>query len=151
MNREVLRSEEKQFKQFLMHISLSAQFSHSLLTDSLWPHRLQHTRLPCPSPTPSAYSNSCPLGQNCDPTISSSVIPFSCLQSFLESGSFPISQLFTSGGQNIGVGFSISPSNEYSGLISFKIDWMDLLAVQGTLKSVLQQFKSINSSMISFL
>ena len=77
--------------------------------------------------------------------------PFSsCLQSFPESGSFPMSQFFTPGGKSIG--FSISPSNEYSGLICFRIHWFDVLAVQGTLKSLLQnQFKSINSSMLSFL
>ena len=108
------------------------------MSDSLWPHGLQHTRLPCPSPTPKACSNSCPLSQWSHPTISSSVIPFSCLQSFLASGSFPMSQFFTSRGQSIGISFSISPSNEYSGLISFRMDWLDLLAVQGTLKSLLQ-------------
>ena len=81
-------------------------------------------------------SNSCSLSQWCHSTISSSVIPFSsCLQSFLASGSFPVSQLFA-------FSFSISPPNEYSGLISFKIDWFDLLAVQGTLKSVLQHHSS---------
>ena len=77
--------------------------------DSLWPHGLQHTRLPCSAPTPQAYSNSCPSSQWCCPTISSSVIPFSsCLQSVPASGSFPISQFFTSGGQSIGVSASAS-------------------------------------------
>ena len=91
-------------------------------------------------PTPGAYSNSCPSSQWCHPTISSSVIPFSsCLQSFPSSGSFPLSQFFASGCQSIGVfSFSISPSNEYSGLISFRIDWFDLLAIQETLKNLLQ-------------
>ena len=198
---------------------------------------MRHARLPCPSPTPRACSNSCPLSQWGHTTISSSVIPFStCLQSFPASGSFPMGQFFTSGGQSIGssasasvllmniqdwfpffsfsdffhsslswdieysslcyiVGpclciilirvywyqvhpklpihpslppsiflsirvfscelvlpirwpkywsfsFSISPSNEYSGLISFTIDWLDLLAVQGTLKSLLQHHSS---------
>ena len=65
------------------------QFSHSVVSDSLWPHGLQHARLPCPSPTPRTYSNSCPLSQWCHPIISSSVIPFSCLQSFPATGSFP--------------------------------------------------------------
>ena len=84
-------------------------FSCSVGSDSLWPHGLQHTRLPCPSPTPGAYSNSCPLSQWCYPTISSSVIPFSsCPQSFPASGSFPVSQLITSGGQNIRVSVSAS-------------------------------------------
>ena len=74
------------------------------MSDSLWPHRLQHTRPPCPSPTPGVYSNSCPLSQWCHPTISSSIDPFSShLQSFPASGSFPMSQFFTSGGQSIGV------------------------------------------------
>ena len=87
----------------------SVQFSHSVMSDSLWSHRLQHTRPPCPSPTPRVYSNSCPLSQWCHPTISSFVIPFSsCLQSFPASGSFQISQLFASGGQSIGVSASTS-------------------------------------------
>ena len=105
---------------------------------------LQHTRLPCPSSTPGAYSDSCPLSQRCHPTLSSSVIPFSShLQSFPASGSFPVSQFFTSGDQSIGsFSFSISPSNEYSGLISFRMHWLDLLAVQGTLKSLLQHHSS---------
>ena len=82
----------------------SLQFSCSVASSSLWPHGLQHTRPPCPSPIPGACSDSCPLSQWCHPTISSSVIPFSsCLQSFPASGSFPMSQLFASGGQNIGV------------------------------------------------
>ena len=89
----------------------SVQFSsiHSVVSDSLWPHGLQHTRLPCPSPTPGAYSNSCPLSRWCHPTILSSVVPFpSCLQSFPASGSLPMSQFFTSGGQSIGVSASSS-------------------------------------------
>ena len=80
------------------------QFSHSVMSDSLRPHGLQHARLPCPSPTPGAYSSSCPLSQWCHPTISSSVIPFSSrLQSFPASGSFPMSQFFVSAGQYVGV------------------------------------------------
>ena len=87
----------------------SVQFSHSVVSDSLWPHRLQHTRPPCSSPTPTAYSNSCPSSQWCHPTISSCVIPFSsCPQSFPASGSFPMSQLFASGGQSIAVSASAS-------------------------------------------
>ena len=83
---------------------LSSQFSHSVLSDSLRPHGLQQDRLPCPLPTPGAYSNPCPLSRWCHPTISSSVIPFSsCLQSFPASGSFPMCQFFASGGQSIGV------------------------------------------------
>ena len=85
------------------------QFSCSVVSNSLWPHGLQHTRLLCPLPTPGAYSNSCPLSQWCHPTISSSVIPFSsCLQSFPASGSFQVSQFFTSDGQSAGVSASTS-------------------------------------------
>ena len=112
------------------------------MSDPLWPHGLQHTRPPCPNP--GVYSNSCPLSLWCHPTISSSVVLFSsCLQTFQASGSFPMCQLFASGGQSIGsFSFSISPSSEYSGLISFRMDWLDLLVVQGTLKSLLQHHSS---------
>ena len=83
--------------------SVSVQFSHSVMSNSLQPHGLQHTRLPCSSPTPGACSNSCPLSWRCHPTISFSAIPFSsCLQSFPASGCFPMSWLFTTGGQSIG-------------------------------------------------
>ena len=93
----------------------------------------ENTRLSCPTPTPRAYSNSCPSSQWCHPTISPSVSSFSSpRQSFPPLRSSLVSQFFISGGQSIG----ISPSNEYSGLISFRIDWLDLLAVQGTLKSL---------------
>ena len=85
---------------------MSHQFSHSVMSNSLQPHGLQHARLLCPSPTPRHYSNSCPLSWWCHPTISSSVIPFSCLHSFSASGSFPMSQFFASGGQSIGVSAS---------------------------------------------
>ena len=113
------------------------------MSDSLQPHGLKHTRLPCPSPTPRAYSDSCPLSQWCHPTISHSVIPFSHLQSFPASGSFPMSQFFTSGGHSIkSFCFSIHHPNEYSGLISFRMDGLDLLAVQGTLMSLLQDHGS---------
>ena len=87
----------------------SVQFSHSVVFNSLWPHGLQHTRLPCPTPAPGACSNSCPSSQWCHPIISSSVIPFSsCLQSFPASGSFPVNQFFESGGQSIGASASAS-------------------------------------------
>ena len=87
----------------------SVQFSCSVVSDALQPHGLQHTRPPCPTPTPGVYPNSCPLRQWCHPAISSSVIPFStCTQSFPASGSFQMSQLFTSGGQSIGVSASAS-------------------------------------------
>ena len=107
------------------------QFSLSVVSYSLRPHEPQHARLPCPSPTPGAYSSSHPLSRWCHPTISSSVVPFSSrLQSFPASGSFPVSQLFASGSQNIGVSASvISPSSEHPGLISFRMDWLDLFAV----------------------
>ena len=123
---------------------LNEQFSCSVIPDSLWPHGLQHARLPCLLPAPRAWSNSCPSSQWWHPTISSSVVPFStCLQSFPASGSFPMSQFFTSGGQSIGASASASDfSREYSGLISFWMDWFDLLAVQGTLKSLLQHHSS---------
>ena len=82
----------------------TVQFSRSVVSDSLWPHGLQHARPPCPSPTPGVYSNSCPLSWWCHPGISCSVVPFSShLQSFPASGSFPVSQLFTSGGQSINI------------------------------------------------
>ena len=119
------------------------------MSDSLQPYGLQHTRPPCPSPTPGAYSNSCPLSWWCHPTISSSVVPFSShLQSFPASGSFPMSQFFPSGGQNIGVSAStlVLPMN-IQDLFPLKMDWLHLLAVQGTLKSLLQH----HSSKISIL
>ena len=123
---------------FSLSLISSVQFS-SAMSDSLRPHELYHAWPSCPSPTPRVYSYSCPLHQWCHPTISSSVVPFSCLQSFPAAGPFPMSQCFGSGGQSIGVfSFSINPSNEYSGMISLRIDWLGILAVQGTLKSLLQ-------------
>ena len=118
----------------------SVQFSHLVVSDSLWPHGQQHARPPCPSPTPRAYSNSCPLHQWCHPTILSSVVPFSlCLQSLSASGSFPIRWP-----KYWSFSFSICPSKEYSGLIPFRMDWLDL-AVQGTLKSLIQHHSSKTS------
>ena len=105
------------------------QYSCSVMFDSLWPHEPQHTRPPCPSPTPGVYPNSCPLNWWHHPTISSSVIPFSsCLQSFPTSGSFQMSQLFPSGGQNIGVSASISalPTNTQDWSPLEWIDWISL-------------------------
>ena len=118
------------------------QFTVSVVSDSLWPHGLQHARLPCPSPIAGAYSNPWPLSWWSHPSISSSVVSSSCTQSFPASGSFPVSQFFVSGGQSIGALASVLPMNEYSGLISFRMDWLDLLAVQGTLKSLLEQHSS---------
>ena len=115
------------------------------MSNSLRPHELQHARPPCPSPTPRVHPNSCPLSQWCHPTISSSVVPFSsCPQSFPASGSFQMSQFFTSGGQRTGVSASTSvlPMNTQDWLISFRMDWFDLLAVRGTLKSLLQHHSS---------
>ena len=112
------------------------------MSESLWAHGPQHTRPPCPSPTPEAYSNSCPLSRWCHPTISSSVVPFSShLQSFPASGSFSNESALCIRWPKYW-SFSFSPSNEYSGLISFRIDWLDLLSVQGTLKSLLQHHSS---------
>ena len=118
----------------------SVQFSHSVMSDSLWPHEPQHTRPPCPSPTPRVPLNPCPSSWWCHPTILSSVILFSsCPQSFPASGCFPMSQsaLYISWQKYWSFSFSISSSDEYSGLISFRIDWFNLLAVWGTLKSLL--------------
>ena len=120
----------------------SVQFSHSVVFNSLLPHGLQHTRIPCPSPTPGACSVSCPSSRWCHPAISSSVITFSSrLRSFPASGSFPVSQFFR-WPKYWSFSFTISPSNDYSGLISFRMDWVDLLEVQETLKSLLQQHSS---------
>ena len=108
----------------------SLQFIHSAMSESLQPHELQHTRPPCPLPTPGVCPNSYPLSWWCHPTISFSAVPFSsCPQSFPASGSFPMSQFFTSGGQSIGVSALASVLNEYSRLISFRIDWFDLVEI----------------------
>ena len=91
------------------NIHSSVQFSHSVVSDSFWPHESQHTRPPCPSPTPGVYPNSCPSSQWCHPVISSSIVPFSSRRQSLPAiGSFPMSQLFTWGGQSIGVSASAS-------------------------------------------
>ena len=113
----------------------------SLSRIQLFGHGLQHARLPCPAPTPKACSNSCPSNWWCHPTISSSVVPFSShLQSFPTSGSFPIRWP-----KYWSFSFSISPSNECSGLISCRMDWLYLFTVQGTLKSLLQHHSSKTS------
>ena len=124
----------------------SVQFSFSVMSESLQPHKLQHARPPCPSSTPGVNTNSCPLSQWCHPTISSSVVPFSsCIQSFPISGSFQMSQLFTSGGQNIGVSAltSVLPMNTQ--------DWFPCSPRDSQESSPTPQFKSINSSELSFL
>ena len=114
------------------------------LTNSLGPHGLQHTRLICPPLPPRVWSNSCPFNQWCYLTILPSATPFPfCLQSFPSSGSLPMSWLFASGDQSFEASaYSLSPINEYSRLISFRINWLDLLAIQGTLKSLLQHHSS---------
>ena len=111
------------------HIFQSVQFSRSVMSNSLWPHGLHHARPPCPSPTPGVYSNSCPLSWWCDPTISSSVVPFSShLRSFPVSGSFPMSQFFISGGQGIAVSASASflPMNIQDW---FPLGWTGLISL----------------------
>ena len=114
-------------------MTLSVQFSHSVVSVFLWPHGLQHTRLPCPSPTSGACSNSCPLSRWCLPTISTSVVPFSSrLQSFPASGSFPMNRFFTSGGQSMGDSASAWSFQEIF-RTDFLQDWP-----AGSLKSLLQ-------------
>ena len=123
----------------------SVQFSCSDVSDSLQLHGLQHARLPCPTPTPGDYSNSCPLSQWCHPTI---YLILSCPLLLLPS-IFPSIRVFSNElvlpirrPKYWSFSFNISPSKEYSGLISFRMDWLDLLAVQGTLKSLLQNHTS---------
>ena len=129
----------------------SVQFSHSVASDSLWPYGLQHARLPCPSPTPRACSDSCPLSPWCHPTISSSFVPFcSCLQSFPASGSFPISQFFASGGQSIGASASASVlsmniHDRFPLQLNYKV-WSPYCLRDSQKSSPTPQFKSINSS-----
>ena len=127
-------------------------FSHSIISDSLWPHGLQHARLPCPSPSPGVCSNSCPLSRWCHPTISTSAIPFSsCLPSFPASGSFPMSRLFASGGRSIGASTSASvlPMNIQGW---FPLDWLiwsPCSPRDSQESSPAPQFKSIDSSALS--
>ena len=133
--------------------SVLVQFSHSVVSDSSRPHGLQHARPPCPSPTARVYPNSCPLSQWCHPTMSSSVIPFSRLQSFLASGSFPMSQFFASGGQSIEISVSASvlPLNIQDW---FPLGWTGWISLQSKgLSSVFSNttVQKINSSVLSFL
>ena len=128
------------FRKWIFCSISSVQFSRSVISYSSRPHEPQHTRPTYQSPTPRVHPNPCPLSRWCHPTISSSVVPFSsCPQSFPASESFQMSQLFTSGGQSSGVSASTSvlPVNTQD-WSPFRIDWLDLLAVQGTLKSLLQ-------------
>ena len=125
--------KEMQIKTTMIYHSVSirmaqfSQFSCSVMSHSLRPHGLQHARLPCPLPTTGAYSNLCPLSRWCHPTISSSAVPFSSwLQFFPASGSFPVSWFKFRWSKYWSFSFSISPSNEYSGLIPFRIDRLEL-------------------------
>ena len=128
---------------FCIYQNLLVQFSRSVVPDSLRPHGLQHTRLPCPSPTPRAYSNmSIESGMPSNHLIL-------CRPLILPPSIFPSTRVFSNGSvlrirwpKYWSFSFSISPSNEYPGLISLRIDWLDLLAVQGTLKSLLQHHSS---------
>ena len=122
------------------------QFSCSVVSNSLQHHGLQHTRLPCPSPNPGAYSNPCPSSQWCHPTISSSVIPFSCFQPFPESQSFPVSQFFASGGQSIGVSASLLPMNTQDWFPLAWTGWISLLS-----KGLSRVFSQHHSSKASIL
>ena len=132
----------------------SVQFSCSGVSDSLWPHEPQHAMPPCPSPTPRVYPNPCPLSRWCQPTISSSVIPFSsCPQSFPASGSFQMSQLFPLDGQNIGVSASASfPPKKSQGWSPLGwTGWISLQSKGLSRDSPIPQFKSISSSALSLL
>ena len=120
----------------------SVQLSCSVMSDSLQPHESQHARPPCPSPTPGVHSDSCPLSQWCHPAISSSVVPFSCPESLPAWVFSNESTLRMRWPKYWSFSFSISPSKEHLGLISFKMDWLDLLSVQETLKSLLQHYSS---------
>ena len=122
----------------------SVLFSCSVMSDSLWPYGLQHARPPCPSPTPGAYLNSCPKSKW-------SVVPFSCLQSFPGSGYFPMSQFFTSGGQSIRASASVLPMNIQDWFPLGWTGWISFSPRDGQESLATPQFKSINSSGLSFL
>ena len=135
--------EGRSQKKWDLTLFSSVQFSRSVVSDSLRPHELQHARPPCPSPTPGVHWESRPSSQWCHPAISSLVVPFSsCPQSLPASKSSPMSQLRMRWPKYWSFSFSIIPSKEIPGLISFRMDWLDLLAVQGTLKSLLQPHSS---------
>ena len=136
-------------------LRVSVQFSHSVVSDSLWPHELQHARPPCPLSTPRVHPNSCALSWWCHLAISFSVVPFSsCSKSLPASGSFPMSQLFTWGGQSIGVSASASvlPMNTQDW---YPLGWTGWISLQSKelarVFSPIPQFKSINSLALSFL
>ena len=132
-----------------LFLSESVQFSHSVMSDSLLPYGLQHTRPPYSSPAPRLYSDSCPLSRWCHPTISSCcpfLIPTSIFSSIMvfSNASF----LHLRWPKYLSFSFSISPSNKHSGLISFRMDWFDLLTVQGTLKSLLKHHNTKTSLLL---
>ena len=141
---------------FILHLEcfiLLLLFSHSVVSDSLWPHGLQHARLPCPSPSPGACSNLCPLSWWCHTTILSSVVPlllllsiFPSIRAFSNESALP-----TRWPKYWSFSLSINPSNEYSGLISFRIDWSRCSSRDSQESSLIPQFKSINSLVLSFL
>ena len=139
----------------IVHGTSSVQSSHSVVSDSLRPHELQHARPPCPSPTPGVHSNSCPLSRWCHPAISSSVVSFSsCPQSLPASESFPMSQLFAWGGQSIGVSAlaSFLPKNtEGWSPLEWRLVGSPCSPRDSQESSLTSQFKCINSSVLSFL
>ena len=163
MNLFTPKQNETHFSSLLLWPSLefytlflisSVQFSCSVMSDSLQPHGPQHARPPCPSPTPGVYSNSYPLSRWCHPTISSSVVPFSsCPPYFPASGSFPMSQLFSWGGQSIGVSASTSdlPMNTQDWSPLGWTGWISSQSKGLSRSSPKTQFKSINSLVLSFL
>ena len=132
---------------------LSVQFSRSVVSNSLWPHGVQYMKLPCPSPPPRAYLNSCPLSRWCHPAISSSVPFSSCLQSFPESGSFPTSQLFTSSGQSIRASASSSVlwMNIRVGFLWDWLAWSPCCSRESQESSTAPQFESISYLALSLL
>ena len=135
------------------HEICSVQFSHSIMSDCLWPHALQHARPPCPSPTLGVHSNSCPLSRWCHPIISSTVVPFSShLQSFPASVSFPMSQLFALGGHSIGVSASTSvlPVNIQDWFPLGWTGWISLWSKELSTVFSNPTVQNINSSALSF-
>ena len=135
----------------------SVQFSYSVVSNSLRPYRLQHARLPCPSPTPGVHPNSCPLNWWCHPTISSPITPFSsCLQSFPASGSFPMNQFFPAGGQSTRASASVLPMNiqdwfslGWTGLILQSRVFLSLLQHRSSKASILQCWVSYGPALTS--
>ena len=128
---------EKMLPEEMLNQFSAVQFSHSVVSDSLWPHESQHTRTPYPSPTPGVHTSSYPSSRWCHPAISSSVVTFSsCPQSLPASDFSNESTLRMRWSKYWSFSFTVSPSSEHPGLIFFRMDWLDLLAVQGTLKRV---------------